>query len=206
MITVTALELAFFAGAMAVLVYSPGPLTAAVSARAAAFGFRSGALMAIGAMAGESVWIATALLGLGAIAAAHAWALDILRYVGAAWLIWIGLNLVFGRHGLIKAGPVRREAPWRGFVTGALLNIGNPKAAIFYMTLFPGFFDIANLTAWDAVLIFTVATPIGLSGDLFYAWGADRLRARLSNPRTIATVDRATGGVLVGAGTAIAAS
>ncbi|MEO1315946.1 MAG: LysE family translocator, partial [Pseudomonadota bacterium] len=145
-------------------------------------------------------------LGLGAIAAAHAWALDILRYVGAAWLIWIGLNLVFGRHGLIKAGPVRREPPWRGFVTGALLNIGNPKAAIFYMTLFPGFFDVANLTVWDAVLIFAVATPIGLSGDLFYAWGADRLRARLSNPRTIATVDRATGGVLVGAGTAIAAS
>ncbi|MEM8820545.1 MAG: LysE family translocator [Pseudomonadota bacterium] len=206
MITVTGPELLLFALALAVMVYSPGPLTAAISARSAALGFRSGAFMAVGASVGESVWIVTALLGLGAIAATHDWALTLLRYAGAAWLIWIGLGLIFGKHGMARTGPVRREPPWRAFVTGALLNIGNPKAAIFYMALFPGFFDVAALTVWDALLIFAVTTPVGLSGDLFYAWGADRLRARLSDPATIARVDRATGGVLIGAGGAIAAS
>ncbi|MEM6677709.1 MAG: LysE family translocator [Pseudomonadota bacterium] len=206
MITVSGIDLAFFAGAMIVLVYSPGPLSAAVAARSAALGFRSGAAMALGAAAGESVWIITALLGLGAIAAVHPVALDLLRYIGAAWLIWIGLGLLFGRHALIHAAAPTKSDLWRSAATGALLNVGNPKAAIFYMTLFPGFFAVEHLTLLDALLIFAVATPIGLSGDLFYAWGADRLRARLSDSRTAARVDRVSGGVLAGAGCAIAAS
>lgn len=206
--TVEAADLLLFAAAMAMLVVSPGPFNAAISARSAALGFRAGVAMAVGAAVAEGLWIATALAGLGAIAATHGWLLVVLKYVGAAWLCWIGLRLLFLRHSLMPAAdaPVRREPLWRGFATGALLNLGNPKAALFYMTVFPGFFEISALTVWDVAVIFLVATPIGLANDLSYAWGANRLVRILRHRGTVRRIDQVSGGALTGAGVAIAAS
>ncbi|MEM6971672.1 MAG: LysE family translocator [Pseudomonadota bacterium] len=201
-------SLFLFAGAMVLLVASPGPFVAAISARSAALGMRAGTAMALGACLSEGVWVVTALLGLGAIAVAHEGALAILRYLGAAWLIWIGLNLIFARHSLMPAGgaPIRREPFWRGFATGALLNFGNPKTALFYMTIFPGFFDIAALSWLDALIILAIAVPIGLISDLGYVSAAATMGRRISGGRTARRLDQASGGVLAGAGAAIAAT
>lgn len=206
--TVTLLELSLFALAMLVLVASPGPFVAALAARSAALGARSGAAMALGASLSEMVWIAAALLGLGAIAAAHGWALVVLKYVGAAWLVWIGLRLVFGRHSLVTPSgePLRRESWGRAFASGALLNMGNPKAALFYMAIFPGFFDMAALTWVDGAVILAVAFPIGLCSDLTYVWAADKAGRFLAKGRAAKRVDQISGGVLTGAGAAIAAT
>ncbi|MEM6487981.1 MAG: LysE family translocator [Pseudomonadota bacterium] len=204
--TVDLTSLGLFAVAMFVLVASPGPFVAAISARSAALGFRSGAAMSVGANLSEALWIAAAMVGLGAVAEAHAWLLSVLRYIGAAWLIWIGLRLIFARQSLLPdpAAPVRREPLWRGFTTGALLNLGNPKAAIFYMTVFPGFFDMGALTTLDMVIIFVVATPIGLLNDLGYAWAAARMGRQLAGGLAARRIDQVSGGVLAGAGAAIA--
>lgn len=206
--TVTLTELGLFAVAMFLLVASPGPFVAALAARSAALGKRSGTAMALGASLTETVWIAAALLGLGAIAEAHGWALVVLKYVGAAWLIWIGLRLLFTRHSLVKpdADGLTREPLWRAFTTGALLNLGNPKAALFYMAVFPGFFDMTALTWIDGLIILAVAFPIGLGNDLAYVWAASRARRFLSNRRAARHVDQVSGGVLTSAGVAIAAT
>ncbi|MEM8789994.1 MAG: LysE family translocator [Pseudomonadota bacterium] len=206
--TVTLTELALFAVAMFVLVASPGPFVAALAARTAALGPRSGAAMALGASLTEGIWIAAALLGLGAIAAAHGWALVVLKYVGAAWLIWIGLRLLTARHSLVQSGdaPLVQEPLWRAFTTGALLNLGNPKAALFYMAVFPGFFDMTALTVVDGIVILAVAMPIGLGSDLSYVWAAGRARRLLARGKSARRVDQASGGILTGAGVAIAAT
>lgn len=208
MITITVTQLGLFAMAMFVLVASPGPFVAALSARTAALGPRSGVAMALGASLTEGIWIATALLGLGAIAAAHEWALSILKYVGAAWLIWIGINLLTARHSLVtsNAGMPKQEPLWRAFASGALLNLGNPKAALFYMAVFPGFFEMAGLTWADGLLILAVAMPIGLGSDLVYVFAASRARRLLRDERSVRRLDQISGGVLTGAGAAIAAT
>jgi len=203
--TVTLGQLALFAAAMFVMVASPGPFVAAVAARSAALGLRSGAAMVLGASLAETLWITAAILGLGVIAATHAGLLVVLKYLGAAWLVWIGLRLLTARHSLAApAGTVRREPLWRGALTGALLNLGNPKAALFYMALFPGFFDVARLTALDGLAILAVALPIGAGSDLTYAWAAARARRLLASSRAVRRIDRVSGGVLCGAGAAIA--
>ena len=206
--TITAGQLLLFSGAMLMLVASPGPFVAALAARSAALGPRSGVAMALGASLSEGVWLAAALLGLGVIAATHGWLLEVLKYVGAAWLVWIGWRLLTAKHSMIapKGGPVRREPMWRAFVTGALLNLGNPKAALFYMAVFPGFFDMAALTLADGLLILAVAMPIGLANDLAYVWAASRAARFLANRNTVKRVDQVSGGVLVTAGAAIAAT
>ncbi len=204
--TVTFDQLALFAAAIFVMVASPGPFVAGVAVRAAALGFRSGAAMAVGASVAEMIWIATAILGLGAIAAAHAELLVALKYVGAAWLLWIGIRLLTARHSLAAPeGAVRREPVWRGVLTGLLLSLGNPKAALFYMALFPGFFDVARMTAADGLAILAVALPIGLATDLTYAWVAARARRFVADSAAARRIDRISGGVLCGAGVAIAA-
>ncbi len=203
--TATPDQLVLFAAAMFVMVASPGPFVAGVAARAAALGFRAGAAMAIGASAAEMLWIAMAILGLGAVAAAHAGLLVVLKYAGAAWLLWIGIRLLTARHSIAAPeGAARREPPWRGALTGMLLNLGNPKAALFYMALFPGFFDVARMTAADGLAIMAVALPIGLCSDLTYAWAAARARRFVVGSAAARRIDRISGGVLCGAGAAIA--
>ncbi len=205
--TVTPEQLLLFSAAMFVLVASPGPFVAALAARSAALGAKSGAAMAVGAAVSENLWIVTALLGLGAIAASHEWLLSILKYVGAAWLVWIGIRLLTGRHSMIAPGAAPKPEPlWRAFTSGALLNLGNPKAALFYMTIFPGFFDMSVLTFWDGVVISLLALPIGLGNDLAYVWASARAGRYLADRNAVRRVDQISGGVLAGAGTAIAAS
>ena len=200
-------QLALYAFAYAVMVVSPGPFVAAIAARSAAFGFQAGVSMAVGAWLAEKIWILAAIFGLALIAAHYASILIVLKFVGAGWLIWLGWKLLTGRSGVMAPGDMIAKEPfWRGVGTGFLINIGNPKAALFFMALFPGFFDVAAMNWVDALVILAVSTPIGLGSDLTYAWGAAKARAMLSNSRTARRIDQATGGVLAGAGVAIAAS
>ena len=121
-------------------------------------------------------------------------------------MIWLGAKLVLGRSGIITGSVEAKPEPfWRGVTTGAMINLGNPKAALFFMALFPGFFDVAIMTWIDAVVIIIASAPVGLGSDLTYAWLAARARALLANGPVARRVDLATGGVLVGAGVAIAA-
>jgi threonine/homoserine/homoserine lactone efflux protein len=203
--TITPEQLALFAAALFIMVASPGPFVAAVAARSVALGFGSAAAMVAGGCIAEALWIATAVLGLGVIAATHAGALVVLKYVGAAWLIWIGFRLLTARHSLAAPeGSVTRGPLWRAGLTGVLLNLGNPKAALFYMALFPGFFDVAHLTALDGLAILAVALPIGAASDLTYALAAARARRLLADTRAARRVDQVSGGILCGAGAAIA--
>lgn len=199
-------QLAFYALAYAVMVISPGPFVAAIAARSAAFGFKAGISMAIGAFLAEKVWILAAIFGLALIAQHYASILIVLKFAGAVWLIWLGAKLLLGRSGIISAAVDTKPEPfWKGVATGAMINLGNPKAALFFMALFPGFFDVAQMNWIDAIVIILVCAPIGLGSDLSYAWLAARARALLAEGPMARRVDLATGGVLVGAGVAIAA-
>lgn len=200
-------QLALYAFAYWIMVISPGPFVAAIAARSAAFGFKAGISMAIGAWVAEKIWVIAAIFGLALIAQHYASILTVLKFAGAALLIWMGVRLIIGRTGVMTPGAlVTREPFWKGFSTGLMINLGNPKAALFFMALFPGFFDVSQMTWVDAVLIIAVSAPIGLGSDMAYAWAASKARAMLSNTRTARRVDQATGGVLSGAGVAIAST
>ena len=200
-------QLALYALAYSLMVAAPGPFAAAIAARSAAFGFKAGLSLAIGTWFGEKVWMLAAMFGLAAIAASYAPVLVVLKYAGAAWLIWLGLQLLFGKSGIVTPGAETKNEPfWGGVATGAFINLGNPKDAIFFMVLFPGFFDVTVFTWVDALLIIAVSTPIGLGFDLMYAVLGAQARKVLGGTRLGYRIDKATGGLLTGAGVAVAAS
>jgi len=201
-------QLALFLLAFFVMVVTPGPFVAAIAARSAAYGFRSGFAMAAGASMAEVVYVGLAIFGLAALAETHGWALEVLKYVGAAWLIWLGWKLVSGRAETFGGnGAMPPPGPaWKSFLNGLLLNLGNPKAALFYAAIFPGFFDMARIGWVDALVILAFTLPIGLASDLAYAGAASRARTLLRSPRALTRLNWGTGGVLMGAGVVIGGS
>ena len=205
--TIEGHQLLLLLAAFFVMVVTPGPFVAAIAARSAAHGFRSGFAMAAGGSAAEVVFLSLAIFGLAALAEAHAWALEVLKYVGAAWLVWIGWRLVTERPEM-EAGAAMPSpgAAWQSFLSGLLLNIGNPKPALFYAAIFPGFFDMTRIGWLDGLVILVCTVPVGLASDLAYAGAASRVRRFLRTPRAVARLNRATGGVMIGAGAAIAAT
>ncbi len=200
-------QLALFLLAFFVMVATPGPFVAAIAARSAAHGFRSGFAMAAGGSMAEIVFVTLAIFGLATLAQTHAWTLEILKYIGAAWLLWIGWKLVSGKAETFSGETVPDPGPaWQSFLTGLLLNLGNPKAALFYAAIFPGFFDMARIGWIDALVILAFTIPIGLASDIAYAGAASHARTLLRSPRTLTRLNRGTGGVLMGAGVVIGGS
>ena len=140
--------LLIFIGAVVLLVITPGPDMAFMLARTIAQGRRAGALAAIGINAGAYVHVMASVFGLTAILATSSWAFTVVKWMGAAYLIWLGIQA-------FKAAPMtlainaahRRSASrsvifWQGFISDAL----NPKVAIFFMAFLPQFVDPTSKT------------------------------------------------------------
>jgi threonine/homoserine/homoserine lactone efflux protein len=206
-VTVTLVELGLFAAALCVAAASPGPMAAAITARSMAFGFRSGAAMAVGAIFGDFLFASLAMFGLAALSLWFETAVVALKYVGAAWLIWLGVKLIRAPAAPLRAPGAAPPADSlrRAFLSAVLIGVGNPKAALFYLAVFPGFFNIARLTALDAAAILAVIAPILIGGNLLWAALAARAARLLRSARAVRAVNRASGGVLAGAGVAVAA-
>jgi leucine efflux protein len=123
-------------------------------------GARAGVWSTLGLMAGDTVWMALALSGVAALAAAYPKAFDLLRYAGAAYLAWVGFNLIRHSRAALGEGTVN-DAANRGaqqwFGESCLVSLSNPKVIGFYVAFFPLFIDTKNFAGWT-----TYAWMIGI--------------------------------------------
>lgn len=207
--TVGILDLALYAVALAVLAATPGPVVVATVARTLGSGWRSALPLAAGVAIADVLWPLLAIFGLSALATLYGEVMQLLRYVGAGILVWMGWRLVARPRTALREAPdpalMRRD--WRRtFVAGLLVNLGNPKSIFFFMALLPGFFHIAALTAADAAVIVAMSSAVMFLGNVLWALAAHRVRNALATPRMLARVDRVSGGALIGAGAWIAGS
>ena len=145
MITAGVHDWPLFVAAGLLLNLSPGPDMALIASRSATLGFRAGAAAALGVGAGCGVHIAAAALGLSALLAGSERAFLLLRWLGAAYLLWLGAGL--WRQRAAAAAPAvsgQGGSGWRGpFVQGFLTNALNPKVALFFLAFVPQFIDAA---------------------------------------------------------------
>ncbi len=133
-------DFAVFLGAALLLVLTPGPDTLYVVSHATARGWRGGAVAALGIGAGCLVHILAATLGLSALLMASARAFAFLRYVGAAYLVWVGIGLLAASPAPAPVAPrVAALGDRRIFVGAALTNALNPKVALFFLAFLPQF-------------------------------------------------------------------
>ena len=172
-------------GAAFVAAASPGPATLAIADTSMRAGRRMGLALALGVTSGSLIWSIAAALGLAALMASSVWALEIMRYLGAAYLLFLALKSA--RSAL--AGPAARAegepapSPARAYLKGLALHLTNPKAILFFGSLYT--LGISHETS-HVELAFVIAA-IGLQSLLIftgYAWlfsypGAARGYARL---------------------------
>jgi len=145
-----------FCGAIFLFLALPGPGTFALLTSTSKGGFKGGAAATWGLILGDQALLWMAVAGVAALLAAHPLAFGAVQYLGAAYLAWIGLKLIFAKPG--DASPIRIE-PRQYARQAFLITLLNPKAIVFYMAFFPLFIDPARHQGviTFAAMAFTIA-------------------------------------------------
>jgi threonine/homoserine/homoserine lactone efflux protein len=134
-------NLGLFIGAALVLLLIPGPAVLYIVARSMEQGRLAGLVSNIGIHAATLVHIAAAALGLSALLASSALAFSLVKWAGAAYLIWLGLKKIFGGNGGEGEVTVTHHGYWRLIRDGFIVNLLNPKTALFFFAFLPQFVD-----------------------------------------------------------------
>jgi threonine/homoserine/homoserine lactone efflux protein len=199
----------FFAASLA-LIATPGQDNIYILTRGIAQGRLAALVSAWGVCAGLLVHTAFAAVGLSAILASSALAFSVVKYVGAAYLVYLGLRIIFSREGLtISEGEGARSASMRMvFVQGVASNVLNPKVALFFLAFLPQFastgahgshLQFLFLGLLFVVLSLVVTTLLALFCGIVGNWLKDK-------PSAADTIGKAAGGVLVALGVRLALS
>jgi threonine/homoserine/homoserine lactone efflux protein len=198
-----------FAAASILIVLLPGPDTLVVVRNLLRGGRRRAIATVIGVLTGLVVWVTSASLGLSALLRASHTGYEVLRYVGGAYLLWIGIQAVRGRTA--PAGdnvvvPRQRYGPLlgSGYVAGLATDLLNPKVGVFFVTFLPAFVPSGadvGLTTLAFGSVFVLETFLYFAVLITIA---DRVMVWMTNARTRRRLDRAAGLIFIGLGLRLA--
>jgi threonine/homoserine/homoserine lactone efflux protein len=199
--------LLFFAGALFVAAVIPGPGVAAIVARVLARGREGAAAFCFGIVIGDLVWLGFAVAGLAVVAKAFGTDFLLVKYLGAAYLVWLAWKMwrapAAGIRTDVPAGP--RESDLRLTLAGLALTLGNPKTMVFYLALLPNIIALETVTVLGylelSLVTFSVLAVV-LGG---YCVAAERARKLFASPRAVRLLNRGAGTMMAGAAVAIAA-
>lgn len=191
-----------FAAASSVLLVIPGPTVLLVVSYALGQGWRTALPMAIGVALGDFTAMTLSMLGLGALLATSATLFTILKWVGAAYLVYLGIKL-WRAGGTLDAAP-RTDAVSAAKMLGHawLVTALNPKSITFFVAFLPAFLDPKADFLTQMLVFETTFLVLAFANAFGYALVASRARRLASDPRAISVVNKVGGGLLVGAGVA----
>jgi threonine/homoserine/homoserine lactone efflux protein len=193
-----------FSAASAVLLIIPGPTILLVISYALGQGMRAALPLAIGVALGDLTAMTLSMLGVGALLATSAMLFTILKWIGAAYLIWLGISL-WRAGSSLEAKPRRGGAPALRMLGHAwLVTALNPKGITFFVAFLPHFID-QHADFWTQMLIFEATfICLAFANVLGYRLVASRARSFVQSERATAVFNRIGGGLLIGAGVAAA--
>jgi homoserine/homoserine lactone efflux protein len=187
--------------AVAILVLIPGPIVTLVVANSLSHGSRSGLATVAGASVGNAILLGATAVGLVAFFALLSEIFQVVRWLGALYLIWLGVKSWRARAGQAQAiVPAAGRSSRDLFLQGFLIALTNPKAIVFYIAFLPQFID-PHLAAGPQLLVM-IATMIvmALLSDSAYALLAGRVRGWFTTPARRRLQSRITGTLLIGVG------
>ena len=201
-------RLALFVGAALLLLVVPGPSVLYIVTQSIAHGRRAGIASVAGITTGTLVHIAAATIGLSALLASSALAFDVVKYLGAAYLILVGLRRLAGLEPPDEPDLRRTRDLGRLYRQGIVVNTLNPKTALFFLAFLPQFVDPARGAAWAQILVLGLLfAALGFISDSVWALAAGTLGERLRRRRRFPLVQRyVSGSVFVGLGAVAAFS
>lgn len=201
-------RLSLFISVTLLLVFMPGPNTLYIIARSIQQGRRAGIVSSLGVQVGSLLHIAAAALGLSALLLSSALAFNAMKYAGAAYLIYLGVKTLLTKE---KVGPtqaVQKARLSRVFYQGIVVNLLNPKTALFFFAFLPQFIDAARgRVAGQIILLGSILVLLGTLSDTVYALVAGSVGNLLrGNLKFLRAQRYLAGSIYIGLGAATALS
>jgi threonine/homoserine/homoserine lactone efflux protein len=196
-----------FALAALLLNLTPGNDMLYVAARSASQGIKAGIISSLGIMVGCLVHIIAAVIGLSAIIAKSALAFDIIKYLGAAYLIYLGVRSILSKQKALEIEKQIKQLSYKKlFWQGVITNVLNPKVALFFLAFLPQFINInSGNTHWQILFLGTWFDIGGTLVNVIVAILFGRIGKWLSqSPRFVQWQERITGAMLIGLGIKVA--
>jgi threonine/homoserine/homoserine lactone efflux protein len=198
-----------FAGMELALCLTPGPAVLYVISSGLRAGARKSIASNAGILAANAVYFLLSATGVGALLVASSNLFFAVKWIGAAYLFFIGLRALFGKTGIVAAeGDTtgeRAKVAARGLFTGGfILQASNPKAIVFFTALLPQFIDPHSAIAPQVAILAVTSNVIEFCVLLGYGAAASRASALASQPRYATWTNRIAGSLLIGAGAGLA--
>ena len=192
--------LAVFALASLLLAIVPGPAVLYIVAQSIHGGRRAGIVSAFGVASGGLFHVLAAVVGLSAVLAASAEAFTVVKILGAAYLVWLGIRTLLSADERI-AGRGAEPTLSSTYRRGVIVNVLNPKTALFFVAFLPQFVDPHESTRGQLAVLGAVFVVIALTSDLVWALVAGTTGAVLRRSRTFLRIQRyVSGTIFVGLG------
>jgi len=186
-----------FSFAALLLTLTPGLDTALILRTACAEGGKKAFQAALGINTGCFIWGAVVALGLGALLAVSELAYTILKFCGAAYLCWLGLQLLMRPRSSFSHSDGDISAPGNWFIKGMLGNVLNPKMGIFYVSFLPQFIPAGHSPfIWTFILV-SIHVAIGTIWSVTLILSTHFASGILKKSRVVRAMDRATGGLFL---------
>lgn len=194
-----------YAGALFIAAAIPGPGMTAIVARALGSGFRPTLFMGLGLILGDLVYLTAVILGLAIVAQNFTTPFLIIKYAGAAYLIYIAWKL--WTAGLLPQEIEAQSAPSIGlsFLSGLLVTLGNPKTMLFYVALVPTLIPLQSIGPRDYAALVALTFVVLMAVLLPYILLASKARILLKKPSALKLLNRSAASILAGTAAYIAA-
>ena len=199
--------LAVFSITELVLCLTPGPAVLLIVSQSLKDGLRASLRGALGILAGNTIYFVLSALGLGALLLASATLFNIIKWAGAAYLVVMGLKMLFAKRRTEGADRdnAQPKRSVRLFSEGLLTQLSNPKAIVFFSALLPQFISPDGGVVQQLVVLGVISLAVELAVLSSYGWLAERGSKLIHNARFSSVPDRIAGGFLIGAGVSLAA-
>lgn len=185
---------------------TPGPGIFAIMAKSMSKGAKASVSLCLGMVISDIVYLVMACYGLAAIASAWEEVFIAIRYIGAAYLIYLGWKMWSAP--ITSPDEQSQQYESKGevasFLQGFMISASNPKVVLFYIAFLPTFMDLTILSETDIVLAAFLAFIGLMSGISMVSLGAAQARKLMKSERSVKTLNRSSGGIMVGAGAFLA--
>lgn len=187
---------------MVALAALPSASVALVVTRSATLGIANGIAVSVGIVLGDLVFILLALAGLSVAAQAMGSLFMIIKYLGAAYLLWLGYTLLTSKSAteIDIQNSIGKRNLVASFLAGFMLTLGDIKAIVFYVSLFPVFIDLSSLQIADVLIIVAVMVVAVGSVKLVYALSALKVASLARRYQLDNAARKTAGGLMIGAG------
>ena len=186
-----------------IVVITPGPAAIAVTAEAASNGFKRSTLVILGIAIANVVYFALSAAGIAALILASSTLFSIIKWVGVAYLIYLGASAIFGAAGPLSAAgdkPKKVRSLSRTFLKGFIIEIANPKALLYFSALLPQFIDVSLPVGPQLLLLCLITFCLDVFCYSLYGVLGHKSAKLGARPSVVKLINRTAGGMLIFAG------